>query len=153
MDRGKLEQLKAAGGVEWFSTSIDTNRTLMDGNHDESLYAAIAGIGDVLGSDVRVDLTISLTNAENTQSRRERFRASIVENLDRLIPPASAKKSASAKVFSKDGYAEELELVEHRMQVSFEVAPANSERARYTELVNQLAAASENIVDVVKASI
>lgn len=153
MDRGKIKQLREGRGVERFSTTIDTNRTLFDSDDDESLMAAMDHVGDVVGADVEIELTISLKGADNNQGNRAKFRDSIVRGLDRLIPPRSARQGASAKVFDKDGRAEVLDLVEHRMQVQFEVGAAKTEQARYTELVDRLAAASEQIIEAVKPSL
>lgn len=154
LDRGKLQQLKDGAGVERFSTSVDTNRTLFDPDETAgSLATALNSVGDALGADVQIDITISLPGSENSKTARERFRDKIVGGLDRLIPPRSAKKGATAKVYSQDGYATELELVEHRMQVAFEVGPAKSEKARYTALMQELAAASEDIIEATTASI
>lgn len=154
LDRGKLQQLKDGAGVERFTTSVDTNRTLFDDEEEhDTLAAALNAVGDVLGADVQIDITISLPGSENSKTARERFRDKIVGGLDRLIPPRSAKKGATAKVYSQDGYAAELELVEHRMQVAFEVGPAKSERARYTALMQELAGAREKIIEATTASI
>lgn len=153
MDRGKIKQLREGRGVERFSTTIDTNRTLFDSDDDKSLMAAMDHVGDVVGADVEIELTISLKGVDNTQGNRAKFRDSIVRGLDRLIPPRSARQGASAKVFDKDGHVEVLDLVEHRMQVQFEVGAAKSEQARYTELVDRLAAASEDIIEAVKPSL
>lgn len=153
LDRGLLQQLKDGAGVDRFTTSVDTNRTVFDSSESGTLMSAFEKVADVIGSDVQIDITISLPGSENSKTRRERFRDSIVAGVDRLIPSRSTNKSASAKVYSAEGYAEELELVEHKMQVAFDVAPAKSEQARYTALVDQLAAASEQIIEKAARSI
>lgn len=153
MDRGKLDQLREGGGVERFNTTVDTNRTLFDSDDQDSLMAAMDHVGDVVGADVEIEVTIALKGADNNRENREKLRDSIVGGLDRLIPPRSAKKGASAKVFDQQGQVEVLELVEHRMQVQFEVGAAKSEQARYTELVHRLAAASEQIIEAVEPSL
>lgn len=152
MDRGKIKQLKAGSGVDRFTTYLDTNRDIFS-DDDSSLVGKIDGIGDALDANVQLEITISLPGSENTKSKRGTFLEQIVGSLGRLVPSASSGHGATANVYSQDGYVEELELVEHRMQVSFDVPSRDSDKARYTELVARLADAQDDISELVTKSL
>lgn len=153
MDRGKIQKLKQGRGVDRFSTVFETNRDIFTTDGPDSIVTSLDGVADALGANAQIEITISLQGGDNNMSKREKFRDRIVEELYRLIPAPSTGHGATANVYSEDGHVEILELVAHKMQVAFEVPPRDNDRARYSELVDRLAGAEDEIVDLVRQSV
>lgn len=144
MDSAAIKQFEAADGLTAFRSKFRVQHDLLSMlPKRRGIFKPVAKIATWLESDLDVELTIKLPpSSREHQGKRREFHRLTRNNLPELVGKDSRAK---ATVVQPNGQSEVLDLVEHKLVVSFEIPPASTERRSFTALRDGLLSIASDI--------
>lgn len=144
MDTAAIKQFEAADGLTAFHSKFRVQHDLLSMlPRRRGIFKPVAKIATWLDSDLDVELTIKLpASSRDHLGKRREFHRLTHNNLPELVGKNSGAK---ATVVQPNGQSEVLDLVEHKLVVSFEIPPGSTERRSFTALRDGLVSIASDI--------
>lgn len=149
MDPSRIEDFMDSKGVVSFESQYGTAKDLT--TEDEGIYGPVSfaeSMAEAAGADLIIELKVKLANGAGNATSREKLKNLVQAALP--IVARNPKSRTRARVVSAEGVYEDLNLVAARMQQEFEITATATERRRFSELLEGVAAVTAEVEDRLK---
>lgn len=131
-----VNRMREADGINLFTTKFSTFRDLFSSEpQDDQLSDYANKLADKFGSDLEIFVEVKLPRSTRGLGAARKMKEYFSTDLGSTVGRGRGSK---ARIVSKNGDEELIELLEHHLAIQFDIPESGTEKARFSHLTSGL---------------